>query len=116
MFVASHTDAGLTGYADTGYAPDAVAGYVHGVAAPILLGHYPLATELHGRRLYEVIAHLVGKGAELRGLSAIEVCLWEILGQAAGMPVCQVPGGACRDRLRTYNTCGGPNYGKSAKR
>jgi L-alanine-DL-glutamate epimerase-like enolase superfamily enzyme len=93
LFVAVHTDAGLTGHADTCYAPDAVAGYIHKFAAPMLLGHDPLAIELHWRRLYEVIAHTVGKGAELRGLSAIDVCLWDILGQAAGMPVWQVLGG-----------------------
>ncbi len=115
LFVAVHTDAGLTGYADTCYMPDAVAGYIHQFAAPMLVGHDPLAIELHWRRLYEVIAHTVGKGAELRGLSAIDVCLWDILGQAAGMPVWQVLGGAARDRIRTYNTCGGPNYGRAAK-
>jgi len=115
LFVAVHTDAGLTGYADTCYMPDAVAGYVHGFAAPMLLGHDPLAIELHWRRLYEVIAHSVGKGAELRGLSALDVCLWDILGQAAGMPVWQVLGGAVRDRIRTYNTCGGPHYGRSVR-
>jgi len=115
LFVAVHTDAGLVGYADTCYAPEAVAGYVHQFAAPMLLGHDPLAIELHWRRLYEVIAHTVGKGAELRGLSAIDVCLWDILAQAAGMPVWQVLGGAVRDRIKTYNTCGGPSYGRSAK-
>jgi L-alanine-DL-glutamate epimerase-like enolase superfamily enzyme len=115
LFVAVHTDEGLTGYADTCYAPDAVAGYIHQFAAPMLLGHDPLAIELHWRRLYEVIAHTVGKGAELRGLSAIDVALWDILGQAAGMPIWQVLGGAARDRIKTYNTCGGPNYGRSKK-
>jgi L-alanine-DL-glutamate epimerase-like enolase superfamily enzyme len=115
LFVAIHTDAGLTGYADTCYAPDAVAGYIHKFAAPMLLGHDPLAIELHWRRLYEVIAHTVGKGAELRGLSAIDVCLWDILGQAAGMPIWQVLGGKVRDRIKTYNTCGGPSYGRATK-
>jgi len=115
LFVAVHTDAGLTGYADTCYMPDAVAGYIHGFAAPMLLGHDPLAIELHWRRLYEVVAHTVGKGAELRGLSAIDVCLWDIFGQAVGMPIWQLLGGACRDRIRTYNTCGGPGYGRAAK-
>lgn len=115
LFVAVHTDAGLTGYADTCYMPEAVASYVHQFAAPMLLGHDPLAIELHWRRLYEVIAHTVGKGAELRGLSALDVCLWDILGQAAGMPVWQVLGGAVRDRIRTYNTCGGPSYGRAAR-
>jgi L-alanine-DL-glutamate epimerase-like enolase superfamily enzyme len=115
LFVAVHTDQGLTGYADTCYSPDAVAGYIHQFAAPMLIGHDPLAIELHWRRLYEVIAHTVGKGAELRGLSAIDVCLWDILGQAAGMPVWQLLGGAARDRIKTYNTCGGPSYGRSTK-
>jgi galactonate dehydratase len=115
LFVAVHTDAGLSGYADTWYVPDAVAGYIHKFAAPMLLGHDPLAIELHWRRLYEVIAHTVGRGAELRGLSAIDVALWDILGQAAGMPVWQVLGGAARDRIKVYNTCGGPHYGRSAK-
>jgi L-alanine-DL-glutamate epimerase-like enolase superfamily enzyme len=115
LFVTVHTDQGLTGYADTCYAPEAAAGYIHQFAAPMLLGHDPLAIELHWRRLYEVIAHTVGKGAELRGLSAIDVCLWDILGQAAGMPVWQLLGGAARDRIKTYNTCGGPSYGRSTE-
>jgi L-alanine-DL-glutamate epimerase-like enolase superfamily enzyme len=115
LFLAVHTDAGLVGHADTCYMPDAVAGYLHRFAAPMLLGHDPLAIELHWRRLYEVIAHTVGKGAELRGLSAIDVALWDVLGQAAGMPVWQVLGGAARDRVKIYNTCGGPTYGRSPK-
>ncbi len=73
LFVAVHTDEGLVGYGDTFYMPDAVRGYIHQFAAPMLLGHDPLAIELHWRRLYEVIAHIVGKGAEMRGLSAIDV-------------------------------------------
>ncbi len=115
LFVAVHTDAGLVGYADTCYMPESVAGYIHQFAAPMLLGHDPLAIELHWRRLYEVVAHIVGKGAELRGLSAIDVCLWDIFGQAAGLPVWQLLGGAARDRIRTYNTCGGPGYGRAAR-
>src|SRR5215208_6495607 len=115
LFVAVHTDAGLVGYADTCYMPDAVAGYVHQFAAPMLIGHDALAIELHWRRLYEVIAHTVGKGAELRGLSALDVCLWDILGQAAGMPIWQLLGGAARDRIKTYNTCGGPSYGRPTR-
>jgi galactonate dehydratase len=115
LFVAVHTDAGLTGYADTCYMPDSIAGYIHQFAAPMLIGHDPLAIELHWRRLYEVVAHTVGKGAELRGLSAIDTALWDIMGQALGVPVWQLLGGAVRDRIRTYNTCGGPYYGRAAK-
>lgn len=115
LFVAVHTDEGLVGISDTCYAPEAITSYIHRFAAPMLLGHDPLAIELHWRRLYEVIAHTVGKGAELRGLSAIDCCLWDIFGQATRMPIWQLLGGAARDRIMTYNTCGGPGYGRSAR-
>jgi galactonate dehydratase len=113
LFVAVHTDAGIVGYSDTFYMTDAVRGYIHQFAAPMLLGRDPLAIELHWRRLYEVIAHIAGKGAEIRALSAIDAALWDIFGQATGQPVWQLLGGAARDRIKTYNTCGGPTYGRS---
>lgn len=115
LFVGVHTDEGLVGWADTFYMTDAVRSYIHQFAAPMLLGHDPLAIELHWRRLYEVSAHIVGKGAEMRGLSAIDVALWDIFGQATGMPIWQLLGGAARDRIKTYNTCGGPSYGRPTK-
>jgi L-alanine-DL-glutamate epimerase-like enolase superfamily enzyme len=115
IFVAVHTDEGLVGWGDTYYMSDAIRGYIHGFAAPMLLGHDPLAIELHWRRLYEVIAHIAGKGAEVRGLSALDVALWDIFGQAAGRPVWQMLGGAVRDRIKTYNTCGGPTYGRPTR-
>jgi L-alanine-DL-glutamate epimerase-like enolase superfamily enzyme len=115
LFIGVHTDEGLVGWGDTYYMTDAVRGYIHQFAAPMLLGHDPLAIELHWRRLYEVIAHIAGKGAEIRGLSALDVALWDILGQAAGMPIWQVLGGAARDRIKTYNTCGGPTYGRPTR-
>ena len=69
-----------------------------------MLGRDPLSIELIWRQLYEVSAHIVGKGAELRGLSAIDVPLWDIFGQATNMPIWQLLGGAARDRIKTYNT------------
>lgn len=111
LFIAVHTDSGLVGYSDTFYMTDALRGYIHQFAAPMLLGRDPLAIELHWRRLYEVIAHIAGKGAEIRALSAIDCALWDIFGQATGQPIWQLLGGAARDRIKTYNTCGGPAYG-----
>ena len=112
LFVAVHTDAGLVGYSDTFYMTEALRGYIHQFAAPMLLGRDPLAIELHWRRLYDVIARIAGKGAEIRALSAIDVALWDIFGQATGQPIWQLLGGAARDRIKTYNTCGGPAYGR----
>lgn len=115
IFAGVHTDEGLVGWGDTYYMTGAVRGYIHEFAAPMLLGHDPLAIELHWRRLYEVIAHIAGKGAEIRGLSALDVALWDIFGQATGQPVWQLLGGAARQRIKTYNTCGGPTYGRPTR-
>jgi L-alanine-DL-glutamate epimerase-like enolase superfamily enzyme len=41
------------------------------------------------------------------------VALWDIFGQATGQPIWQLLGGAARDRIKTYNTCGGPHYGRA---
>ena len=115
LFVAVHTDSGIVGYGDTFYMAGSVREYLHEFAAPMLIGHDPGNIELHWKRLYDVSAHIVGKGAEIRGLSAIDVALWDILGQAANMPVWQLLGGAARDRIMTYNTCGGPSYGRPTR-
>jgi galactonate dehydratase len=115
LLIGVHTSEGLVGWSDTFYMTDALRGYIHQFAAPLLLGHDPLAIELHWRRLYEVVAHTVGKGAELRALSALDCALWDVFGQATGQPIWQILGGAVRDRIRTYNTCGGPNYGRPVR-
>ena len=60
-------------------------------------------------------ARFGAKGNEMRALSALDVGLWDILGQAAGLPVYQLLGGACRDRIKTYNTCAGPLYGRTLR-
>jgi L-alanine-DL-glutamate epimerase-like enolase superfamily enzyme len=51
-----------------------------------------------------------GSGAEMRGLSAIDIALWDLFGQATGQPIHQLLGGLSRDRIRTYNTCAGYRY------
>jgi L-alanine-DL-glutamate epimerase-like enolase superfamily enzyme len=47
----------------------------------------------------------------MRGLSALDVALWDILAQAANLPLYRVLG-AARERIRIYNSCGGPTYSR----
>src|SRR5687767_15292230 len=51
------------------------------------------------------------RSAEMRGLSAIDVALWDIAGQAHNLPLYRLLGGPTRDSLRVYNTCAGYRYG-----
>jgi galactonate dehydratase len=106
IYVRVHTDAGLIGLGETYFGPDAVAAHVHAIAAPLLLGQDPFRIERHWRDLYAGPA-LRSIGAEARALSAIDIALWDILGQALGVPIYQLLGGAYRDRIRVYNTCAG---------
>jgi L-alanine-DL-glutamate epimerase-like enolase superfamily enzyme len=106
------TDEGIIGLGETCLHLDAVEGYLHEVAAPRLLGEEPRDIERHARRLYDSFTGWGGSGAETKGNSAVDVALWDILGQSLGQPLYRLLGGRCRERIRTYNTCAGPWYGQ----
>lgn len=113
LYVRIQTDEGLTGTSDTFMMTDAIRGYIHQRAAPLLLGGNPEQIQRHWTRLYDRdAARFGGLGIEVRAISAIDGALWDILGQAAGKPIYQLLGGASRDRVPIYNTCGGPAYGR----
>ena len=110
-WVQIHTDDGLIGLGETNSGHDAVTGYVHEEAAQFLLGQDPIAIERHYATLSRV-NHLGGMGhrgvgAEMRGLSAIDIALWDIFGQSVGLPIYRLLGGPVRDRIQLYNTCSG---------
>jgi galactonate dehydratase len=112
VIVRVHTDDGLVGVSDTFYTGDAVRGFVHETAAGYLLGMDPRTIERHWDQLYaRTVARWGGTGTEVRAISALDAALWDILGQSLGAPIYQLLGGLAHDRMRTYNTCGGPLYG-----
>lgn len=106
-----HTDEGLIGCGETYYAPESVAGLLHDWMHHYLLGQNPLDIEKHWRFLYERTTNFGSRGAELRAISAIDLALWDIFGQATQLPVWQLLGGCVQDSIATYNSCGGPSYG-----
>jgi galactonate dehydratase len=113
LYVRVHTDEGLIGTSDTFMMAGALSGYVHERAAPKLLGRDPAHIQRHWTALYDRdAARFGGQGVEVRAISAIDAALWDILGQVVGKPIYQLLGGAARDRLPIYNTCGGPAYGR----
>jgi L-alanine-DL-glutamate epimerase-like enolase superfamily enzyme len=116
LFVRLHTDEGLVGHGETKYAPAALRGFIHDYAAPLLLGTDPLAIDRHWRRIYELGLRCGVLGVEMRALSAIDMALWDLFGQATGQPVYQLLGGASHDRVPVYNTCAGPVYARGLDR
>jgi galactonate dehydratase len=113
LWVHVHTDEGLIGLGETFFGADAVAAYIHESVAPYLLGKDALRIDEHSHALRSTYVGFSGSGAEMRGLSAIDIALWDIFGQATGQPIHQLLGGLSRDRIRTYNTCAGYSYVRS---
>jgi len=113
-----HTDAGtvsgmpVMGHGESYYLPHAVAAVLHDWMSRRLLGADALAIESHWRFLYERCASFGGTGAEMRAMSAIDLALWDILGQLLQQPVWRLLGGPVRDRIPVYNSSGGPSYGR----
>lgn len=106
-----HTEDGIIGCGETYYTPHAIEALIHDWMAERLLGAEATDIESHWRFLYERCSAFGAPGAEMRALSAIDVALWDILGQVCGQPVWRLLGGAAQERVRIYNTCGGPGYG-----
>jgi galactonate dehydratase len=106
-----YTDAGYVGCGETYYAPHAVASMLHDWMARRLLGADALQVEGHFRFLYERTTNFGSRGTELRAISALDLALWDILGQVTEQPVWQLLGGRTRDSVPVYNSSGGPAYG-----
>ena len=109
-----HTDEGLVGLGETFFGAEAVAAHVHETAAGRLLGRDPSAID--GLRL--ALATYVGTrstGVEARANSALDIALWDLLGQATGRPVVDLLGGMTRPAIRAYNTCAGYRYVRTTR-
>ena len=99
VFVLVHTDEGLVGMGEASHSGnDALLLGVLQQWGATLTGEDPLAIEQLRQRLRRLDAGRVGHTA----LSAIEQALWDLMGQALGVPIRTLFGGALRDRLRLY--------------
>ncbi len=110
IWVQVHTDEGITGLGETTYTTGAVEAFIHAEAAQFLLGEDPRRIDTLWNAIRSSARVQTTRSAELKALSAIDVALWDIAGQAAGVPVYDLLGGPARDRVRVYNTCAGPTY------
>ncbi len=108
-YVRVHTDEGLIGLGETFFSAHAVAAWIHETAAPYLLGKDPLQIDRHWQGLNGFVG-FNSTGVENRARSAIDIALWDLLGQVCNQPIYQLLGGASREKIRTYNTCAGYRY------
>jgi galactonate dehydratase len=110
------TDDGLVGIGEgtLNYRVRAVHGAVQDFAM-YLVGKDASQIERHWQALYRN-SFFRGGPIQMTALSAIEQALWDIRGQALGVPVWDLLGGAVRDRIATYTHGGGPTPQAAAER
>jgi galactonate dehydratase len=100
-----HTDNGLIGLGETYPRNAAEAALVHTDVARRLLGRDPRDVERIWSELYRAFDYQIKGGTEMRVLSAVDLALWDLLGQALGVPVYRLLGGRSNPRVPVYNTC-----------
>ncbi len=101
-FVRITTDDGITGIGQSACwaYPEAVDAIVRSAFAPYLVGKDPRHVEHHWQHL-----HRMGpfRGSVLGGaISAVDIALWDIKGKQLGVPIWELLGGPCRDRVRLH--------------
>jgi L-alanine-DL-glutamate epimerase-like enolase superfamily enzyme len=112
ILVEVSTDSGLVGigFGMTRDAP--VKAIVDRSLAPYLIDRDPLLTEAHWDALYYRNLPQGQRGVFMRALSAVDIALWDIKGQAAGLPVWKLLGGA-RVRVPVAVAGGYPDAGRT---
>ncbi len=114
LFVTVHTDAGLVGTGEGSGWPRVVAAAVEDLA-PLLVGEDARDIERLQQKLrVAFFGHgqtgVVGGGA----LAAIDMALWDLLGQQLGVPVWRLLGGRSREAVPYYVHAASPETARAA--
>lgn len=98
-------------------------GMIRNLAEQFLIGADPFRIEHHWDTMYRKTFWAQGGGPVVYGgMSAIDEALWDIKGKALGLPIHELLGGRCWDKLRVYANgwyrgCVTPDdFAKAAKR
>jgi galactonate dehydratase len=105
IFVLIETDAGITGLGETVLKRKSkmIEAGIHELSR-YLIGQDPTHIEAHWERMYRD-SFWVGGALATTPLSAVEMALWDILGQSLNTPVYKLLGGPTRDRVPVYCHC-----------
>ena len=113
LFVKVYTDEGINGVGEGGGWPEVTVTAIQELKH-FLIGEDPFEAENLWMKLYSVL-HGHGVTGAVRGgaLSAIDDALWDIKGKALKVPVYELLGGKCRDRIRVYGHASTPEKAQS---
>lgn len=105
------TDEGIVGTGYTGLEGDGeelITRVIDAYYAPKLLGRDPFDVKRIWEELQWGRMHWIGRsGVTQMALAAVDIALWDIMAQAAGLPLWKLLGGDKPRAITTYNTDGG---------
>lgn len=102
LVVEIETDNGLVGYGNAGLSPDVTKLIIDSKFKSLLIGEDPLNNEYLYEKMYRSSVAYGRKGSVIAAISALDIALWDIKGQAAGMPVFMLLGGRTKEYIPTY--------------
>ena len=103
VLVKVFTDEGITGYGEAfRFTPNAVCTFIEEALKPLLIGQNPLQIEKLWKQMYDTTFRYGRKGIGLHAISGIEIALWDIVGKWRNLPLYEMLGGLCRDRIKGY--------------
>jgi L-alanine-DL-glutamate epimerase-like enolase superfamily enzyme len=105
IWVQVHSSDGLVGLGETYHVPGAVEAVIHDYAAPLLLGQSAFDRERHWQNFFAYANFFGYAGAEMRAWSALDIALWDLMGQYLDQPIYNLIGGRCRASIPVYHTC-----------
>ena len=100
------TDQGITGLGSGSGNGELIEVIVAKVLKPLLIGMDPTEIEEIWDKAYVRGGHkeFGTRGVGVVALSGVDIALWDILGKIRGVPIYQVLGGRCRDKVAVYAT------------
>ncbi len=100
------TDEGVTGLGSASGNGELIEFIVARVLKPLLVGLDPTAIDDIWDKAYVRGGHkeFGTRGVGVVALSGIDIALWDILGKVRGVPIYQLLGGKCRDKVPVYAT------------
>ncbi|MBF0892607.1 galactonate dehydratase [Gluconobacter sp. LMG 1744] len=115
LFLKIETDEGIFGWGEP-----VVEGRAATVAAMVeelsdyLIGKDPFLIEDHWNVMYRA-GFYRGGAIHMSAIAGIDQALWDLKGRAFNVPVWQLLGGKCRDRIRVYSWIGGDRPADTAR-
>jgi L-rhamnonate dehydratase len=110
LIVRVSTDAGITGIGEVDSNPTVIKSIIEAPAShktacglrSLLIGQDPSDITGLWRRMYRGSMYYGRRGAAVHAISGVDIALWDIAGQVAGMPIHELLGGARRGRVKAY--------------